>query len=395
VPLSNYPGRGINLPITLHYSSSGLWRIGFINSVYANVPEYGSVRRSVTEAIYAEHSTAGWTTSLDAPKVEWPKQNDVYWFDGKPYPRGYLYPYTFRVARVFIHMPDGSTHEFRKADQVYGAQVIDMNGTFYAVDGSRMRYDSTGETTGTLFLADGTRYILASSTVQYIDRNGNTLNYDRTTRQWTDTIGRLISSPWPENPAAGDYSYSLPGVNGSSITYTIKFRNLSAALSPGSPAQKAMADYYLPQPYEQPTSEGSSNFPQVTSGASLFASGYAHFDDTVPGDYTYVVGRGQSGSGAFDPVVLAEIVLPNGQGYKFFYNIFGELDKVIYPTGGYQRYQYQTVPMIGHSSPPYYQASRGMTSRWVSPSGTGGSDEAQWRRKTLLHNLELQLWESL
>jgi hypothetical protein len=56
VPLSNYPGRGINLPITLHYSSSGLWRIGFINSVYANVPGYGSVRRSVTEAIYAEHS---------------------------------------------------------------------------------------------------------------------------------------------------------------------------------------------------------------------------------------------------------------------------------------------------------------------------------------------------
>src|ERR1700694_1988779 len=27
VPFANYPGRGINLPVTLHYSTQGLWRI--------------------------------------------------------------------------------------------------------------------------------------------------------------------------------------------------------------------------------------------------------------------------------------------------------------------------------------------------------------------------------
>src|SRR5919106_4697762 len=53
VPLANYPGRGISLPVKLRYSSQGVWRIGFINSV----PMGSSVWRGVTEAIYAEHST--------------------------------------------------------------------------------------------------------------------------------------------------------------------------------------------------------------------------------------------------------------------------------------------------------------------------------------------------
>src|SRR5436309_240894 len=48
VPLANYPGRGINLPITLRYSSQSLWRIGFINSVQIN--QYNQ-RNSVAEAI--------------------------------------------------------------------------------------------------------------------------------------------------------------------------------------------------------------------------------------------------------------------------------------------------------------------------------------------------------
>src|SRR5258708_25939944 len=132
VPLGNYPGRGVSLPIGLNYWSQGLWRIGFINSVSVNI-DGSTVRQSVAEAIYAEHSTAGWTVSLEVPQVEWPKQNDVYWYTGKPYARGTVYPYTFRVARVFIHMPDGSTHKLRKADQAYqDNHLSDMSGTSYA-----------------------------------------------------------------------------------------------------------------------------------------------------------------------------------------------------------------------------------------------------------------------
>lgn len=63
VPLANYPGRGMSLPVTLHYSSRSVWRVGFLNDVPVTVNGY-SIHRSVAEAIYAEHSTAGWTTSL-------------------------------------------------------------------------------------------------------------------------------------------------------------------------------------------------------------------------------------------------------------------------------------------------------------------------------------------
>ena len=315
------------------------------------------------------------------PKVEWPKLNDRYYADGKPYANGYIAGYTFRIARVFIHMPDGSSHELRKADAVYpDSNSVDMSGTFYAVDGSRMRYDSTGETTGTLYLSDGSRYLLSGSTTQYIDRNGNTLNYDNNTRRWTDTLNRTISMPWPVNPGAGDYSYSVPGfgTSSSSITYMLKFRNLSDVFLADVSGQtlKPIADHYLPNPNAAPTNWNGGNFPQGPGSSYLFASAYTDPDETEQ-SYVHVVGRGQSGFTNFNPVVLAEINLPNGQNYRFFYNAYGELDKVVYPTGGYQRYQHGSVSAIGFSNVPYSQATRGMLSRWTSASGSG-SDEAQW-----------------
>jgi hypothetical protein len=377
VPLGNYPGRGTSLPVTLHYSSSGLWRTGFINSVYATVNGY-QYRRSVAEAIYAEHSTAGWRTSLDVPKVEWPKLNDVYYATGKPYASGWINGYTYRIARVFIHMPDGSTHELRRSDQIYSNPQVEMNGVFYAVDGSRMRYDGNSDGTGKLYMGDGSSYVLSGGTTQFIDRNGNTLSYNATSRQWTDTMGRVIGMPWPVNPGTGDYPYSLPGMSG---PYTLKFRNLSTVLLPdvSGQARKPIGDYYLPSPGAPPS---SSNFPQgpLATGTTMFSSAYSDVED--PPDertYTYVVGRGQSGNENFDPVVLAEIDLPNGQSYRFWYNAFGELDKVIYPTGAYQRYQYGPVAAVaGGGVVPYGQGTRGMISRWLSPNGTGGSDEVQW-----------------
>ncbi|HEV7684380.1 MAG TPA: BPSL0067 family protein [Pyrinomonadaceae bacterium] len=377
VPLGNYPGRGISLPINLNYSSK-VWRLGFIKSIYYN---YGG-SNAVAEAIYSEYATAGWTTSLDVPIVEWPKQNDLYWYTGKPYASGSHYPYTFRVARVFVHMPDGSTHELRRADQVYqDTGSIDATGTFYAVDGSRMRYDANGAAP-TLFLADGTRYKFnTNGTTQYVDRNGNTLTYTAATRQWRDTLDRAINMPWPANPQpiSQGYPYSIPGVNGGTINYTLKFKNLSQALTAGSPALKPVGDYYLPDPTQSPSDYNSNNFTQVTQGASMFVSGMSDPDGIDYQTNTRVIGRGQVGSNVFDPVVLAEIILPTGQSYKFSYNNYGELDKVIYPTGAYQRYQYAAVPALGNPLVPYPQMSRGITSRWLNAKGSASlADEVQW-----------------
>jgi RHS repeat-associated protein len=385
IPVAAYPGRGAaSLPVTLYYSSR-VWRIGYIKSVDSG----GGLTQSVAEAIYAEHSTSGWTTSLDIPKIEWPKQNDLYWYDGKPY-HASVPPYTVRVANVFIHMPDGSTHELRKSDQVYQDNgSVDMLGSFYAVDGSRLRYDSTGAATGTLYMPDGSRYELNGATARFVDRNGNALNYDSSARQWTDTLGRAIGAPLPAIPLAGqDYQYTPPGY---AQPYVFKWRPLSQVLTTpdadgNTPQVRAMSSHYLPLPGQPPSNWNRGNFPQqITAGTqSLFFSDFGdEFSDNPARTYTYVVGRGQAAGQPFDPVVLAEVVLPNSTpgnvvSYKFTYNVYGEIDKVIYPTGGYERSQYKTVAAMGDVKPPYTEGSRGVNSRWVSPNGTGGTDEAQW-----------------
>jgi RHS repeat-associated protein len=76
--------------------------------------------------------------------------------------------------------------------------------------------------------------------------------------------------------------------------------------------------------------------------------------------------------------VLAELVLPNGQSYKFSYNLYAEIDKVIYPSGGYERYRYAAIQASDWIRQFYEQANRGVVERWVSPKGDG-SDEQRWQ----------------
>lgn len=387
IPIHAYPGRGsASLPITLNYSSR-VWRIAYINKVTAIQGGY-QVRRPVTEAIYAEHSRAGWTTTLDIPRVEWPRLNDLYSYTGKPCNggspcQGYPPAPLFRVSRVFIHMPDGSTHELRESDTPYqDTGAIDMSGKFYAVDGSRLRFDSVDVDTGTLFLPDGTRYVIDGSTTKYIDRHGNTLNYNDTTRQWTDTMGREFGIPLPAVPLAQDYTYVIPGFDGATLTYTFRFQTLANTLTPNAqgqtPALKNLSSHYLPYPYLPPNQNfpSSTNFPQPASGESLFST-YVDEEEGEP-ETTYVVGRGQVAGYPFNPVVLAEIIYPNGMKYKFSYNIYGEIDKVTYPTGAHELYQYNVVPALGDLKEPYSSASRAVTQRQLSADGTGSS-YATWQ----------------
>src|ERR1051325_3979755 len=373
VPLGSFPGRGVDLPLNLNYSSK-VWRIGFLKSRYWTP----NGKNAVAEAIYSEFATSGWTTSLDVRSVEWPKVQDLYWYTGKPYANGTVYPYTFRVARVYIHMPDGSVHELRKADAVrQDTRRVDRHGTLYAVDNSRMRYDARGATNGVLYLADGSRYSSSSTAVQYIDRNGNTLTYNFSSRQWTDTMGRTVGMPWPSNPQAGvNYQYSVPGFNGNPVTYTLKFAQLSSALSPNSQALIPVGDWYLPNPSLPPGDYNTSNNPQPQSSSSMFHSAYTDPDELDYRTYTQVIGRGQPGNTNFDTVVLTEVVLPNNLSYKFSYNNYGEIDKIIYPSGAYQRYEYGWVAALGYPVAPY-GATRGLKNRWLSASGTG-TDEVQW-----------------
>lgn len=72
----------------------------------------------------------------------------------------------------------------------------------------------------------------------------------------------------------------------------------------------------------------------------------------------------------FTPSVMAEIVLPDNQKYKFEYNEYGEITKITYPTGGYERFEYGEVPALGYNAAEVYsQANRGVKKREVSFDG--------------------------
>jgi len=372
IPLRSYPGRGISLPVTLKYSSR-VWRIGYLSTV--NNGQY----QSIGEAIYSEYATAGWTTTLDLPVVEWPKNTDTYYYSGKPFCHvcdSNLIQ--FRVGRLFMHMPDGSTHEMRKSDVPYQGS-IQMSGIFYAVDGSRMRYDSTDQTTGVLYLPNGARYELSATTSKYIDANGNTLTYTAGNRTWEDSVGRSVAMPFPANPQAQDYTYNMPGFENNPVPIIFRFKTLANALTPVNglpPALKVVGTQYLPNPSAAPTGPSGGNYPQLNQTPTLF---YADVDNADPDALmqTWIVGRNQPGNTVFNPVVLTDIIYPNGLSYKFSYNEYGEIDKVIYPTGAFEQYTYVPFFPIGDVRTPYSQANRCVTSRKISPSGTG-NDLLTW-----------------
>ncbi|MGB7208884.1 MAG: RHS repeat-associated core domain-containing protein [Pyrinomonadaceae bacterium] len=291
--------------------------------------------------------------------------------------------------RPFLHQtascPDahGSTHEFRASDipvncgSINGGCVEDLTGTFLSVDGSRMRLES-GSSTSTLYLPDGSRYVFGGMTSgpagnpahTFYDRHGNKMTFNTTTRVWTDTMGRAIGDPiafnWngTQNQEVGDDVVKhFPGFGTSD--YDVKFSwhylqdpNGEDALENPSDTLRSLSDKYC-----------QGNYEHTVTGLYLFGNG----------DYfTRICGLGFDTQGPpFNPIVLTKIELPNGQSYQFKYNVYGEITKVTYPTGAYERFAYGGVAAIQVASPAYDKANRGVSDRWVSPSGSGG-DEIHW-----------------
>jgi hypothetical protein len=320
IPLTSYPGRaGHDLPVAITYSSKVL-RLGFQG--VDSPPISGLVIWTGVE--FAKHSTAGWTSTLNPPRVEFTGMSQFYDGNGRPACQDVCVPGhavigNRYVKRIHVYLPDGSSHELRFDDQVYTAPVTPFTGTFHAVDGSRMRFESNTGVASVLYLPNGSRYLFGPYTgnelnaTHFIDRNGNTLTYNSGTRQWTDTLNRVISNPLPANPAANTETYfQVKQVGGTSVsTYTFKWKNLADVLTP-DPVTGA------PPPLRYPGNNkcAPNSYPSVSP--SLFISSF---------DTKVCTEQDQFGNPVlFNPVVLAEVVLLTGKFYRFTYNVYGEID---------------------------------------------------------------------
>jgi RHS repeat-associated protein len=261
------------------------------------------------------------------------------------------------IDRLQIHLTDGSTHEFRSSDRPYCYGIDDtttLPDDLYSVDGTRMRYKRSLKR---LYLPDGSYWNLANGATpaQYFDRNGNRLLSDG-----EDSLGRTFTSPLANT--ATDYTYTVPGVGGVPLTYTLRWRNLDQVLTePLAPSQS------LPNYSDDCVASGCT-------APFLFVS------DTGASTPVRVVG----GSDHLNQLVLYQIVLPHDPSdqspptYTFTYNVYLEIDKVVYPTGGYERFRHGLVEPQQNGTFVYAEGNRGVTDRWVSAKGDG-SDEAHWQ----------------
>ncbi len=363
IPLGEYPGRGIDIPISISYSSK-LWRTEFITSQSRLNNPGDCIQINVLQ--YAERSASGWTSSLGVPYIEYTGADNLYnergfalsdectdTSTGAPPVLDNAY-----VKRITVHLPSGESHELRSSDDINtypmtGQPSFDFNGTFYAVDGSNLKYhEDAASGRFELLLPDGSNYKFKTSkeflsgeetslvrkASVYADKNGNTTSYNSSNGVLTDTLGRNFAAPLgfeaPSTPTTSENPnvYSLPGIGGGHIQYMFHWKRLNG----GSQAESALTDITDPAYALKYKSDRATTDPLEAprpAGTYLFSS-----------EYNAWVHDGNDG--LFNPVVLTKIELPTGGSYNFSYDNFGRIENIEYPTGAVEKLQYQQIPSL-------------------------------------------------
>lgn len=385
IPLGSYPGRNGGLPVTLHYNSK-LWRVQpYTCSDQMSNPIVRTEKHTI-------HYETGWTSSLQVPSIDYNGADERYivrFRDGVTYygpdhgqPAGrcpavnlltcddgcYAYPLFYYVDRLRLKMPGGSSHELRAGDS---ATTNPVGPIYKAVDGSGIIYDRGIQTA---YLPDGSQYRLnTASGAEYVDRNGNKLVWNRDAQRWTDTLGRIFVDPLDGSPkwkylgqGASEFEYKF--IRGSLRDDNTGQTLLTNPQNPADPLPWNPGVGHNPLLYAAPQSEFNNQY----LGGSLFSLG-----SNEDNHNNFLV---QFGPNRHNPYLIHQIVFPNNQKYIFTYNIYGEIDKVILPTGGYKRYRYDYVPPSMFATTPdmYTQTNRGVVEMWESEKGDG-TDEKHWR----------------
>ncbi|MEZ5425871.1 MAG: RHS repeat-associated core domain-containing protein [Pyrinomonadaceae bacterium] len=359
ISLGNYPGRGIDVPVTISYSSK-VWRLNFLNSEPLNS---GSSCYSLYQALYSDRSASGWTTSLATPYIEyvgWDNPFDQHGFplmDAECLPDGTNQGNTNSIIkRIIVHLPSGETHELRSDDSIHvynaGSPQPTKNGIYFATDSSNIKYveDSVGGTYKML-MPDGSFYEFAQGlsplgatgqgpavrkAQKFQDRNGNTNTFNLQNGAWTDTLQRNLKAPFgltapglptdEENPQI----YSLPGMTG---TFKFHWKRLKG---------------------ETPQESGLTDFDQALKylGDRYLVNGQISY--RPPGEVLFSSeneAKVMGGETIFNPVVLTRIDLPTGGSYRFSYDVYGRMERIYYPTGGEERFTYGEIPGLSPVQP--------------------------------------------
>lgn len=333
----------------------------------------------------------------------------------------------YYVRKFQVAMPDGANYEFRVSDTpvhcgntgaTSGCVIPPANdGTYLSVDGSGTKLIRDSNST-TLFMPNGSRYLfppVISETYanELIDIDGNRLTFSTSTdpvngqaiNKWTDTVGRQITDPMFHNidiqrQVPGEKTFSLPGLNGQPQNYSMTWQNLkprgceadndpncvgSNSTQGGGLEDQSQILFYETRYFCQGNTVFNLPIEEV-----LFPSD----DDGLRPCNPFDIQRDRDGTPTYDnegnvipdairfnPVVLTEIVLPNGQKYEFKYNRYGEITKITYPAGNYETFEYDKITPIGSAdSEAYDQTNRGVIKREVYRLKSDGNHllEQRW-----------------
>jgi RHS repeat-associated protein len=247
---------------------------------------------------------------------------------------------TSSLTRLTFTAPDGT--EYEMVDQSSGGQTLSSNcsspngasrGTvFVTTDGTAMTfisdsiiYDSKSSTgsapiypSGLLLFRNGTRYRIDNGAVSWIrDRNGNQMTFATVNGVYTitDSLNRQVTVAPVNDPTYGTCDkITYNGFGGTPRSIYVAYSPLANVLR-------------NTQSYDVTTAQTNQQlFPQLN---------YA--DSTTN-----------------NPSVVSAVWLPNsqttGQGYHFFYNPYGELARVVLPTGGAYEYDYSAGEVNGAAS---------------------------------------------
>jgi YD repeat-containing protein len=231
----------------------------------------------------------------------------------------------FTLTRLTFTLPDGTEYDF--VDQLTGGQKTILStcatsgtnrGTvFVTTDGTAATFISdtniyddylageswnSNDVAGYLIMRDGTRYRIDAGQVTWLrDRNGNKVTFTNSgigVTTITDSLNRQITVEYNVNEG-GQYGVcdriTYKGFGGANRVLRVSKTALGNVLRAGSSLQTYA--------YLFPGLEGSL--------------------------YDY-----------FNPTVVSDVWLPDNRRYQFRYNSYGELARVVLPTGGAVEYDH-------------------------------------------------------